>query len=323
MIRFMILFMLSLFTALINLIPAQTGDWKTTPVKTPEIFAEGIISSGDYDTHPAFTPSGDTVFFLRAAPDFSTWTICVSYFKNGKWTKPEVAPFSGKYRDADPFVSKDGREVYFISTRPVNEKDTAKYDEDIWKVVKTSTGWSKPIHLDAPINSPMDEYYPTMTDDGTIYFASEREGGKGFSDIYFAKLENGKYLKTVNLGDPINSEFNEYEPFISPDEKYLIFMATRPNGLVNADLYLSYNKNGMWTKAEKLPAPFNSDAMEWSPKVTRDGKYFFFGSTRNTLKGTVPKPETAEQLNKRIRSAGNGLGDIYQVDLSALGLHIR
>jgi len=323
MMKFITLSLLNIFSALFNPISCQPGYWKTSSIKSPEIFAEGIISAGDYDSHAAFTPGGDTVFFLRSAPDFSTWTICVSYFKNGKWTKPEVAPFSGKYRDADPFVSKDGSEVYFISNRPVNEKDTAKPDEDIWKVVKTSNGWSKPIHLDAPINSMMDEYYPTMTDDGTLYFASGRKGGKGFSDIYFAKSENGKYLEAVNIGDSINSEYNEYEPFISPDEKFMIFMATRPNDLRNADLFVSYNNNGKWTKAEKLPSPINSDATEWSPKVTRNGKYFFFGSTRNKLKDAVAKPETTEQLNNRIGSAGNGLGDIYQVDFSALHLQIH
>lgn len=292
-------------------------------IPSPRIFGEGTISTGDYESHPAFTVSGDTLFFIKCAPDFSTWTIFVSYFRNGKWSDPEVAPFSGKYMDADPFVTKDGREVYFISNRPVKEGEPAKEDEDIWKVVLTPQGWSEPIRLDAPINSDRDEYYPSIADNGTLYFGSARTGGKGSCDMYRSENINGRYMPAENLGDSVNTEDDEYEPFISADEKYLLFMATKPNGLKNADLYISYNINGAWSKAQKLPVPFNTAAIEFSPKVTRDGKYFFFSSTRNILNGTIEQAESADQLTQRIRSAGNGLGDIYQVDFSALELRLK
>ncbi len=302
---------------------AQKGYALTVPLKTPKIFAEGIISTGDYETHAAFSPTGDTVFFLKAPPDFSTWTICVSYFRKGRWTDPEVAPFSGKYIDADPFVTKDGNEVYFISNRPVKEGDIARADEDIWKVVKTSTGWSQPIHLDVPVNTDKDEYYPSLADNGNLYFGSERPGGSGGCDIYRSRLVNGKYETPENLGDSVNTPENEYEPFISPDEKYLVFMATRPNGLPNADLFISHIEKGNWTKAGKLPPPFNTVFTEWSPKVTRDGRYFFFGSLRNKSAGLVNQPENMRQLTSRIRGTGNGLGDIYYIDIAELLNYIR
>ena len=281
----------------------------------PKMFEEGIISTADYDTHPAFSPTGDTLFFVKCAPDFSTWTIYVSYKINGSWSQPEVAEFSG-YMDADPFFTKDGNTLYFISCRPVNPGDTAKTDLDIWKVVKTNNGWSKPFHLDPPLNSNADEFYPSVTKDGTIYFGSQREGGKGTCDIYKSELINGEYKEAENLGDAINTPDNEYEPFISSDEKFLIFMATRPQELVNGDLYISYNENGSWTKAEKLPEPFNSGAIEFSPKVTWDGKHFVFSSTRNIYSKKFSKAETTDEYNNRIRSAGNGLGDIYIIDAS-------
>src|SRR6187549_2468702 len=78
------------------------------PISTPKIFAEGLISTGDYDSHPEFSITGDTLYFVKSGPDVSKWTICVSYYKNKKWTAPEVAPFSGQYMDADPFFTKDG-----------------------------------------------------------------------------------------------------------------------------------------------------------------------------------------------------------------------
>lgn len=285
---------------------------------SPRVFAPGVISTGDYESHPAFSPTGDTLFFFKCAPDFSTWTICVSYFKNETWTSPEVASFSGQYMDADPFFTKDGRTLYFISNRPLHEGDSAKIDMDIWKIELAKRGWSNLIHLEAPINSSADEYYPTIADNETMYFGSERSGGKGGSDIYRSRLINGTDSAVENLGDSINTADNEYEPFIAPDESYLIFMATRPNGLKNGDLYMSRNQNGNWTKGLKLQPPVNSTGTEWSPKVTRDGKYFFFGSTRNTFDVVHHPKELTADFIKRLRAPGNGLGDIYQVDFLTL-----
>ncbi len=285
------------------------------PIPGPKIFGEGIISAGDYESHAEFSVTGDTVYFVKSAPDLSKWTICVSYFKNNAWTAPEVASFSGTYWDADPFITKDGKEFYFISNRPLHEGEPAK-DFDIWKMTRTSSGWSAPVRLPDVINSPESEYYPTLTDNGTLYFGSRRKGGKGAADIYRSVLKNNVYQAAENLGDAINTEGSEFEPFISRDETYLIFMAARPDHLDYADLYVSYNKNGNWTVAQKLPEPFNSSVTEFSPKVSRDGRYFFFASTRNTNQSV--KKETTADMNKRLKGAGNGLGDIYQTDISAL-----
>jgi hypothetical protein len=288
------------------------------PVPRPQIFGEGVISVGDYDTHPAFSPDGETLYFLKCTVDIANCTICVSRFRNDRWTEPTVAPFSGQYLDADPFVSKDGKTLYFISNRPLKPGGPAKDDTDIWKVDVTPHGWGTPVRLDPPVNSERDEYYPTLADNGALYFGSTREGGKGGSDIYRCPFSDGKFAAAENLGDAINTADNEYEPFIAADESYLIFMATIPRGLNNGDLYFSKRVDGAWSKAEKLPAPFNSVATEWSPKVTRDGQYFFFSSARDTQTTAPAKPETMAQLTKRLRSAGNGLADIYQVDFSAV-----
>jgi len=89
-------------------------------ISQAHIFGEGVISTGDYETHPAFSPTGDTLYFLKGLPDANFFSICVSYKKNGKWSAPQVASFSGKYTDADPFVTRDGKTLYFVSNRPVH-----------------------------------------------------------------------------------------------------------------------------------------------------------------------------------------------------------
>jgi Tol biopolymer transport system component len=190
-------------------------------------------------------------------------------------------------------------------------------------MTRTSNGWSEPEPLPEPINSPKTEYNPTITDNGTMYFGSRRDGGKGGCDIYRSEFKNGKYQQAENLGSSINTEGSEYEPFISHDEKFLIFLAARPDYMEHADLFISYNRDGQWTPAEKLPSPFNTDVTEFSPKITRDGRYFFFASTRNQNPASSLKPETTEEMNARLHRSGNGLGDIYQVDLSALGIKVK
>jgi Tol biopolymer transport system component len=164
----------------------------------------------------------------------------------------------------------------------------------------------------------MSEYYPTLADDGTMFFGSRRSGGKGSSDIYMSKLENGAYRTATNLGEAINTKGNEFEPFIARDQSFLIFMATPTESLETADFFVSFNENGTWSNAAKLPPPFNSDVTEFSPKVTADGKYFFFSSTRNRHGITFDKPEGTADMVKRIREWGNGLCDIYQVDFAEL-----
>ena len=289
------------------------------PVTEPAIFAEGIVSTGDFDSHPAFTPEGKTLYFVRSTPNFSLWTMLVSRFEKGKWRTPEIAPFSGKYSDADPFITSDGSRFYFISNRPVVGKSTP--DLDIWVMEKTAAGWSEPKNVGAPINSSGSEWYPTVAANGTIYFGSDREGGKGRTDIYRSRLTGGKYTEAENLGDAINTQLNEFEPLIAPDESYLIFMAGgRADGRGGFDLYISYNRNGAWTKPANLGDKINSSGNEYSPTISPDGRYFFWTSTRGFADKPLEKRLSYQELMNRLRSPGNGLGDIYQIDIGVLSI---
>jgi hypothetical protein len=74
------------------------------PLIEPTIFGDGIVSTGEFDSHPAFAPDGQTLYFVRSTPNFNLWTILVSHFSGGRWRTPEIAPFSGQYSDADPFI---------------------------------------------------------------------------------------------------------------------------------------------------------------------------------------------------------------------------
>lgn len=268
--------------------PPKMSFGSDKPVTEPTVFAPGIISTGDYEGAEEFSPDGKTLYYLKLTPDFNFWTMVFSRFENGRWTAPQVAPFSGQYIDGDPFITSDGKRMFFISGRPLTDSTSKKTKNfDIWVMDKTASGgaWSEPQNLGKPVNSEASEYFPTLTNNGTLYFGSRRAGGKGGVDLYRSKFADGKFQEPENLGDAINTQFDEYEPFIAPDESYLIFMAdSRPDGLGGYDLYISYNENGKWTKAENLGAPINTTANELSAKMSRDGKYFFWTSSRSAIK---------------------------------------
>lgn len=271
---------------------------------SPLLFAPGVISTGDFESHAAFMPDGRTLYFVKSGPQFTRWTIYETRFADGRWSTPTIAPFSGAHRDSDPFVTADGTHLYFISDRPVN--GTAKADLDIWVMDQTAQGWSEPRNLGAPVNSAQSEWHPSLTSRGTLYFGSARPGGFGMTDVYRATSGGGEW-HVENLGAQINSAGDEYEPLIAPDESYLIFMAYRPDALGASDLYLSWNSNGSWSVPVNLGFPINSNALELAPNLSPDGRYLFFSSTRLSSSTESRGPA----------AAGNGYGDIYEMDLAA------
>src|SRR5712691_2392436 len=84
-------------------------------ISEPTLFAPGVISTGAYEVCPQFSPDRKTFYFVKSTPDANFWTIVFSRFDNGKWNAPQVAPFSGRYSDADEFITHDGKQMFFIS----------------------------------------------------------------------------------------------------------------------------------------------------------------------------------------------------------------
>jgi hypothetical protein len=102
------------------------------PGPVPVIFARNIISTEADEFGATFTPDGKTCYFTIKSPSTivsNIFVICVSHFKNGRWSMPEIASFSGRYQDFNPCISPDGSQLFFISNRPVDGKQ--KFDTDI------------------------------------------------------------------------------------------------------------------------------------------------------------------------------------------------
>ena len=229
-----------------------------------------------------------------------------------------MAPFSGRWSDADPHVSPDGSRLFFISNRP-DSGDTAKEGCDLWVVERSGHGWGAPRPVGANVCTAATEWSPSVAANGNLYFGSTREGGKGRDDIWMSRFENGRYTVPVNLGDSINTGFGEVEPWVSPDERYLIFSAGgRADGKGGLDLYVSFRRDGIWSSARALGHGINSEAWDFNPSVSPDGRTFYFTSARSRL--AVPPAErmSYQQLTRLLSEPGNGLGDIYSIPIEAL-----
>jgi hypothetical protein len=294
----------------------------TKPIASPLIFGEGVVSTAEDDLNAAFSPDGRSVYFTRNFPRNRLGVILVSDFKNNRWGPPQIAPFSGQFTDYDPFFSPDGTKLFFCTNRGADGK--AKTDFDIWYVERRVAGWSDAKAVGTPVNGSTDEFYPSVAADGTLYFASNRPGGKGSFDIYRAKWANGSFAEPENLGDSINLATVELDNYISPDQKFLVFAANGRKddlGGGSGDLYISFNQNGVWTTAKNLGAPINSPAREYCPIGSPDGKYFFFTSFRGNLdKPLERRLSNYYEMENLSRGLLNGRGNVFQIDLSALGL---
>ena len=120
-----------------------------------------------------------------------------------------------------------------------------------------------------------------MTKSGNLYFNSQR-GGQGTNDIFCSKFNDGKYTPAKKLPAPINTEYREFDAYVSPDEDMILFSSTRPGGSGWSDIYISFKKtDGSWSDPENLGKEINSPWSEYGSMISPDGKYFFYTSNKN------------------------------------------
>jgi Tol biopolymer transport system component len=257
----------------------------TPPGKTAEVFEPpGIFPEGEGQGCSGFLNAG-TVFVFTSQRDAADWRLRPTYvteMKNGMWTKPRVAPFSG-YAPYNFTVGPDDQTVYFTTLKSP-DKTTSMFLEEanIWAVKLNVDGWAVPWMLGRSINTERYyENYPAVTSDGTIYYMSRREEGVGGTDVWRSRNIDGRYAPAENLGEPVDSETGDADPFVAPDESYLIICQEKEGGFGKFDLYVYFQRpDGSWTDPINMGEGVNSAEYEFRPYVTPDGKYLFFTSNR-------------------------------------------
>jgi Tol biopolymer transport system component len=292
----------------------------------PKLVGEGVISTADDETGFAITPDGKTAFFGKRSPATASPTvdvICVTHFRDGRWGEPEIAPFSCRYRDITPAVSPDGSKMFFASSRPSGTAEKPNFN--IW-YIELDGDWKTPKLVAGAVNSPAQEYGVSIAASGTLYFGSNRPGGRGEFDIYRSRLVNGIYQEPENLGPSINTEGSELTPAVSPDESLVVFAALGRGdeitgihqGYNKGDLYVSHFENGAWSEARNAGPGVNSGAADSDPFFSADGKTLFFVSERGFATLRPKRRMDYRTIDGLLNTTLNGMGNVFEVDSRAL-----
>jgi len=260
---------------------------------------------------------GNVAYFTIQSPNQEISQIAYIKKENNKWSEPELLPFCDSFMYLEPFLSFNSNRLFFVSDRPLNDSISAKKDFDIWYVNRNNKndGWSKPINIGNPINSELDEFYPSVSKNNNLYFTLVSPKGLGKDDIYFCKWEGDRYSSPILLNENINSAGYEFNAFISENEDFIIFSKYKEeDGQGSGDLYISKkDENGKWKKASNLGVPINTEYMEYCPFYDEKNQILYFTSKRTNLK--TRRFNTVSDFSKYINGSNNGLSKIYMTTL--------
>ncbi len=228
-------------TSFTNLYKAKTKGARVD-ASTITSLGELINSPNTNDGCIAFSPDGQTMVYAKGnsgrkkgAEDVDLY---ISRFRRGAWSKPTVMRVSsGKSWDSTPSFSRDGRTLYFSSTRRGTLGGT-----DLFAATKNRRGrWSNVRNLGPKINTVGNEMFPFQASDGSLYFSSNGHAGLGGLDILVARREEGKMI-VANLGPPINTSSDDFGIFLfTPDKGF--FTSNRKGGVGDDDIYTFINND--------------------------------------------------------------------------------
>ncbi len=268
----------SLATAISLAAGASAQSWTRSAPATAAPFAPGIVARADTEESMiTFSPDGSEAFWGVSEawfPMSRVSEIWTARYRNGKWGGRQRVSFATGYSDGDPFVSYDGRQIYFVSVRPVGGP---RKDFEMFVVDRTATGYGQPRHVGQTVSSPEDELFPSVAGDGTLYFASERSGTWG---IYRARrAADGKYGAPELLPAPVNvPKVWSFNPYISRDGRTLVFTSlNRPGGLGQGDIWhAKLGPSGEVISVRNLGPTVNSPNDDFHPTLSPDGRALFF-----------------------------------------------
>jgi hypothetical protein len=311
----------------ITITSAQSGSLNIIDSNArPTVFAPGVVSGPFEEVAATFTPDGNTVYFAQGT---IAMEICFSTRAGGQvgssaggqaggrvggqWGKPRVAGFSGRWGDWDPCLSPDGRQIYFVSNRPLDTTGDRKLirNTHLWYADRLDgNSWSEARCIKDSFNMDgIGNFAPSVSLSKDLCFYSPQRDKAGKGKSYYVKWLGDHYGEPQALF--LNGEEEISDPFIAPDERYIIFVSGN-------DLFISFRKGDSWGTGQKLGPQVNDGSPIYDPTVSPDGKMLYFTSTRiGGFYKRDPKqlPMDYDGLLKEMNGIFNGRGNIFMIPM--------
>ena len=185
--------------------------------------------------------------------------------------------FTGSYASHEPFITADNKYLFYGSSRPNPDFPDDELPYGIWRVERTSQGWSESSYVGFGM-------YVTATHDGSLYLTDLHGSDASEQGIAKTTLVNGSFSELIRqkggMVNPVPDRHPGRHPFIAPDESYIIFDAyDRETGIGN--LFMCYREpDGNWGNAIRLPDEINKNGCI-AATISSDGKYLFYASREN------------------------------------------
>jgi len=282
----------------------------------PSVVLPGVLADGE---SPAFTPDGNTVYFMRANDKGAT--VMQSHRMHDQWSMPVAAPFSGRWRDGDPTMSPDGSFLLFSSNRPArqggqpidavrNGKVLTGMGMNLWRVDRKGDGWSEPVRLPDTVNTCTSTFAPSLAADGSIYYIGCAPDG--VIRPLRATHENGQYQPSyvVAVGD---KDAQVRDVAIAPDRSFMVF-SIRHDPAQPYRLAIAFHTAQNWSEPLDLGDAVNGGTHNMGSQLGCDHRTLYYSSDR-------PLPSTDASLGAKPASGDDHLWRVSLTPwLSAHGL---
>jgi hypothetical protein len=248
------------------------------------------INSVYSDYYPFVTSNESFIVYNTKRPERNAEKLSNGGYNNSIYVSKVI---NGEYMKASPIgapinAGNAGMEVIGLSANGENmllymPEGLGKGNIYLSKM-NVEGMFSKPEKLDAKINSGGDEIAASISADGNIlYFASNRKGGLGGTDIYICKkMANGKWSEPQNAGTDINTVYDEDFPNISPDGKTLYFSSKGHTSMGGYDIFKSNfdETNNTFTKPKNIGYPINTTDEDMNFRISKNGKYGYIATAK-------------------------------------------
>jgi len=299
----------------------KAHELKNKPVPFDPVNLGDNINTVNDEYVNAVSADWSLLIFTVRSPHFETHSkkrfieeFYSSEFIDGQWLAAKPLGFLPEKLESEGALSLsyDNRQIFFTSCHHPHGFGSC----DLYLSVRTGKTWSEPKNLGPMVNSSRWESQPSLSPDGKIlYFASNRTGGSGGSDLWKSvRNDDGTWSQAVNLGNVVNTSGDEMAPYMHADGQTMYFSSSGHPGLGGADLFISQLKpGGMWSKPVNLGFPINTIADEINLIVHPDGKRAYISSDMESGKGGYDiyefnlydaiKPFPVSYIKGRVRDA--------------------